>query len=117
MGEYITGIKIADANVSAKAISIFRKYTNASMSEIKNKITSHEYVYSCETSETNDLRKVKKCYKELIAANINAELFETINGFTDPISLELLGNQIQTTREIEAEIDAQCELEANDSEF
>lgn len=112
MIEYITGIKMADAIVSAKAISIFRKYTNASMSDIKNKIVNHEYIFSCESSETSDLRKVKRCYNELIKAGLNAELFESSNGFTEQITPELLNNEIQTNCEIEAEIDAQCELEA-----
>lgn len=118
MDEYITGIKIADADISAKAICIFRKYTKISMSEIKSKIINHEYVFSCESFDTYALRKVMQCYNELITAYLNAELYETINGYTNQISVELLNNQIQTNCEIEAEVDAQCEIEADlDSKF
>lgn len=59
------GLKVKTPTSMAKCISILRKYTPVSMSEIKSAIESNEYILSCKYTNDSGIRKIRKCYDEL----------------------------------------------------
>ena len=112
MENFIIGIKIEDKIVTAKAIGIIRKYTNASMAVIKNNGSNFEYVIKCDTSDARGIQKIRKCHQELLSANIKSVIHETIDGIESNVSIEQLNNMVRTHIEILSEVNAECEEES-----
>lgn len=72
----IIGLKINTNLVTAKSISIIRKYAPLSIAEIRNRIASNEYILSYDYTDDAGLSILIKCFNELSSANIDAELYE-----------------------------------------
>lgn len=91
------GLKITNVPSWANCISIMRKYSSSSIAEIKNCIENHEYILLSPSVNTSGIKKIRKCYDELIKNNISAEIYERYE--TDElISRQLLSNLIESHR-------------------
>jgi len=89
------GLKITYVPSLAKCISIMRKYSSASMSEIRKHIENSEYILLSESINTSGIKKIRKCYDELLKNDISAEIYERYE--TDElISRQLLSNLIES---------------------
>lgn len=96
----IAGIKLKERSMNAKVISILRKYTNDSISNIKNHILRNEYIFSCNYIE--DEKKLKKlilCHDELAKNNFEVDVY--FGGKKEDI--QVLKNWFQTSQEISDE--------------
>ena len=70
------GIKVKNTNQIAYCVKVFRKYTEMPLTEIKEKINNNVFVYECRYVDGEGIKKIISIYKEIISANIEAELFE-----------------------------------------
>ena len=100
-------LKITKYDSIAKCVSILRKYTSASMGEIKSAIESNDFVYHSKHVSHPGVKKLAKCYDELTAAGIEVEIYEL--GLLT--SREIIGNLIQSHKQTEKEVEEQIELE------
>ena len=100
-------LKITKYDSIAKCVSILRKYTSASMGEIKSAIESKDFVYHSKHVSHPGVKKLAKCYDELTAAGIEVEIYE-LGMIT---SREIIGNLIQSHKQTEKEVEEQIELE------
>ncbi len=107
------GIKIVSYSNIAAVVKILRGFTTKSISEIKSAIENKEYVFEGSSYEDVDLEKLVDCYKKLEMADIDSELYEDGR----MISPEILLNFQQRNAEIQNEIDAETELELNDTDL
>ncbi len=109
--EYKTGevgLKIKSASSMAKCIAILRKYNPVSMAEIKNAIETGEYVLTCSYISHPGIRKIRKCYDELVKSGQEVEIYEHDRLTTR----ELISNLIASHRKTEREVREQMEEEA-----
>ena len=104
------GLIIKSTNSVAKCISLIRKYRPVAMSEIKGDIENGRYVYSCKYSSTSGVRKVRRCYDELVKAGASVEIYE----HGDLTTREFLSNLVDTYHQIEEETDAIIDAEVNE---
>ena len=107
------GIKVVSYSNIAAVVKILRGFTTKSIPEIKCAIENKEYVFEGSSYEDEDLEKLVDCYKKLEMAEIDSELYED----GKMISLELLMNLQQRNYEIQNEIDAETELELDDTDL
>ena len=70
------GIKIVDKNKMIKCIKIIREYSNLSMSEIKEKIISDDYVLEGSYVNEKDILMILKLNSQLLKNGIQTELYE-----------------------------------------
>lgn len=98
------GLKITNTPSWSKCISIMRKYKDASIAEIKTTIEAGQYILYYETTDTNGIRKIKKCYDELQKNGISVELYERDELMTRQILCNLITSHRITKREVESEI-------------
>ena len=70
------GIKIQGNFISAKMIKIIRTEISTSISDIKNKIISNEYLYECDATDEEGLLLIIKLYNNLTSNGIFCELYE-----------------------------------------
>ena len=109
------GLIVKKPGNMAKCISILRKYTKTSIAEIKNAIDSGHYVFGCEYTSTPGIRKVRRCYDELIKNGATVEIYEDV----ELTSRKFISNLIESYQEIEQEtqdmIDTEVESEGNDN--
>ena len=110
------GLVIKSADSTAKLISIIRKYNHVSMAEIKKSIESGDFVFDCDYTSDSGIRKVRRCYDELVKAGAIVEIYED----GDLTTREFISNLIDTYQEIEEEtqemIDAEVAAEGGDEE-
>ena len=97
------GIKCIQNNISPSAIMIIRKYYNneISISEIKEKIETNNYIYVCDYIDGNEIKKILQLYNELKKENIQCELYEHDTKTTQ----DFLNNLIETYDEIDEEME------------
>lgn len=107
------GIKVVSCNNIAAVVKILRGFTTKSISEIKNAIENKEYVFVGSSYIDEELEKLVDCYKKLKDADIYSEVYEDGR----KISLEILLNLLQRNYEIQNEIDAETELELDDTDL
>ena len=106
------GLVIKSADSTAKLISIIRKYNPVSMAEIKKSIEHGDFVFDCDYTSDSGIRKVRRCYDELVKAGA------IVDG--DLTTREFISNLIDTYQEIEEEtqemIDVEVAAEGGDEE-
>lgn len=105
-------LKIVAYESIAKCISILRKYTSASMREIKKAIESNDFVYSSEHVSHPGVKKLARCYDELTAAGATVEIYEL--GILS--SREIIANLIESHQQTEREVEEDIERELAESE-
>ena len=107
------GLKINSSSTpNAKCIKIIRKYNPSSIAEIIKTINNNDYILVCSAIDTSNIKKIKRCYKELTKNGIAAQLYD----FDEPTSLELISNLINTHAAIDLEVQAQIDAEVKDKE-
>lgn len=110
------GIKIKTTPSIAKSILIIRNYTPASIAEIKTAIESNEYVLTCRYTSHPGIRKIKKCYDELVNAGNEVEIYEHDRLASRELLLNLMASHRQTDREVQAQVDAEVAAEEDNEE-
>ncbi len=110
------GIKIKKTTSIAKSISIIRKYNPISMAEIKTAIESNEYVLTCRYTSHPGIRKIKKCYDELVNAGNEVEIYEHDRLAHGELLSNLIASHCQTDREVKAQVDAEIATKGGDDE-
>ena len=98
-------LKIVAYDSIAKCISILRKYTSASMGEIKEAIESNDFVYSSEHISHPGVKRLAKCYDELTAAGVTVEIYELGMLCSRDIIDNLIESHAQTEREVDEDIE------------
>lgn len=98
------GIKIKSNNKIAKCISSMRKYTNLSISEIKDKIMNNEYVMLCGYTDEDGIKNIVKAYKEITTLGVDAVIYEHERVTTVEFLMNLIGMYGDIERDIQ-EID------------
>ncbi len=110
------GLVVKSVSSMAKCISIIRKYNPISMAEIRNAIDNGQFVFYCKYTSDSGIRKVRRCYDELVKSGAVVEIYED----GDLTTREFISNLVDTYREIEAEtevaIDAEVAEEGGDDE-
>ena len=106
------GLKVISSSPNATCIKIIRKYNHSSIAEIINKIKNNEYILVCSALDTNNIKKIRSCYKELEKNGITSELYD----FDKITTLELISNLINTHATIDLEVQAQVDAEVEDEE-
>ncbi|GLO68093.1 MULTISPECIES: hypothetical protein [Oceanobacillus] len=80
-----------DAN-EVKYISILRKNTNKSISEIKESLNNNDFILSYNLLKTDELLKMKKIVKLLLEAGAKVHIYEE----NREVSIEFLDNLIES---------------------
>ena len=62
----IVGIKLRKQVFNAKVAKTMRKYEDISISEIKNRIDSDSFLFSCDYIDAEGINKVISLYNELL---------------------------------------------------
>ncbi len=110
------GLIIKSTESTAKCISIIRKYNPVSIGEIKGAIEAGHFVFWCKYTSDSGIRKVRRCYDELVKSGAVVEIYED----GDLSTRELISNLIDTYKDIatetEAMIDAEVKKEGRDEE-
>ena len=104
------GIVIDQYPSVAAVVRIMRKYTNDSMMDIRNHMSRNEYVMSCDSIDTAEVRKLIKCIEELKKNKITVKIIER----GEEIELQYLKNWVRSSRESEIQVEAEAELEAGE---
>ncbi|SDB40108.1 hypothetical protein SAMN02910298_01959 [Pseudobutyrivibrio sp. YE44] len=95
------GIKVKTKDQITSCIKVLRSYTELSMGEIKQLISSDDYVYECRFVDGKGIKKIISICNDLNAVNVETEIFE--HGRTT--NIEFLMNLVNTYSEIEADVD------------
>jgi len=103
-------IKIEPPCVSAKCISIVRKYCQLSIADIKNTITEGQAVLIVEYTDEDGLSKIIDCYNSLTDSGISAQLYE----HDRPTTISLMLNLLQMYKEISDQVDEEIEAETKE---
>ena len=101
------GIKIKTKEQVAVIIKVLRKYTELSMGEIKDKISTGKYVYECRFVDGEGITVIKSIYRELSDADVETEIYE--HGRLT--NIEFLENLLNRYSEIDEEIDRMLDEE------
>ena len=105
------GLKVKGYKSLANCISIIRKYRSGSMGEIKTAVQNDEYVLLFDYDDSDGVKKIISCCKELRRAQVDVQLYEMDD---EPTTLKFMENLNDTYDEIDAEVDAEMENEADD---
>lgn len=106
------GIKVNRNAPLAKVAPIIRKYRPLSISDIKEKINTGEYIISCEYTDDIELNNILHCYRQLQSIGVSASLFEHDRA----CDFQLLKNLSSTYKEISEMIDKEIEQELKQEE-
>ena len=90
-------IQIEQDTNEVKYISILRKNTNKSISEIKELLNNNDFILSYNLLETDELLKMKKIVSLLLEAGAKINIFED----NRKVSIEFLDNLIESHLDIE----------------
>ncbi len=104
------GIVIEKYPSIAIVVKVIRKYTNDSISEIKNHVEKGEYVLSCEPFDCDGIKMLIRCANELKKNKITVKFYEG----DQEESLQYFKNLVHSYRTTEIETEAEMELEAGD---
>ncbi|MER2259190.1 MAG: hypothetical protein ABS945_11325 [Priestia megaterium] len=85
-------IKIEKDADEVKYISILRKNTNKSISEIKELLNNNDFILSYNLFEIDELLEMKKIVSLLLAANAKVHMYEEKR----EVSIEFLDNLIES---------------------
>lgn len=110
------GLKIASTTSMATCVSIIRKYNPVSMAEIKDIIDSNKYVLTSSVIDDSGMKKIKKCYDELIRSGATVEIYERDEIITPELVSNIINTNLQINLEVQAQIDAEVAAEEADSE-
>ncbi len=110
------GLVIKSADSVAKCISIIRKYNPISMSEIKTAIERKAFVFDSDYTNDSGVRKVRRCYDELVKAGAIVEIYEDGDLTTREFISNLLNSYREIDKEIQNQIDAEVVAECSDEE-
>ena len=102
------GLIVKSADSLAQCISIIRIYNPIPIVEIKSAIKLGQFVFSCDYTSDSGIRKLRRCYDELVKAGAVVEIYED----GDLTTREFISNLLETYHEIEAETEASIEEEA-----
>lgn len=105
-------LKVKTYESLSKALIILRKYRkNTAMGDIKQAIENNGKILECDYLSTSGLKRIAKCYDELAKAGIICDIFDEEDML---ISREILGNQIHSYQQTDADIQAQIDMETSD---
>ena len=107
------GIKIETYSNIAAVVKALRGYSAMSISEIKAAVEKKDYVCTGSSYDDGDLEKLIDCYKKITQAGIEAGIYEE----GEPVSLDLLLNLRERNSRISNEIEAEMELELDDTDI
>ncbi|MFE4525211.1 hypothetical protein ACFRCQ_24400 [Cytobacillus firmus] len=85
-------IKIEKDTNEVKYISLLRKNTKKSISEIKELLNNNEFILSCDLLEVDELLEMKKIVNLLLKAGAKVHIFEE----NREVSIEFLDNLIES---------------------
>jgi len=104
MTQLIIGLKIDEYKSLAVCAKIVRQYQDYSISELKKRIDSHNYVlcYSC--TDDVGVKTVIKCYDSLTAAGVKVSVYELDHRTT---TIEKVRNRDRMYDDISSEIDTE----------
>ncbi len=105
------GLVVKSTDSIAKCISIIRKYNPVSIGEIKNAIDSGQFVFYCKYTSDSGIRKVRRCYDELVKTGATVEIYED----GDLTTREFISNLVDTYKEIADETDAIIDAEVSEN--
>lgn len=103
------GLVVKSATSVANCISIIRKYNPISIADIKKAMDTAQFVFDCEYTDDSGVRKVRRCYDELVKSGATVEIYAD----SFPSSREFLSNLLGTYREIADETQAMIDEEVN----
>lgn len=106
MMDLIIGLKVDSYKSLAACAKIIRQFENYSLSELKTRIENHNYVLCYDSADDIGVKKVIRCYDQLIDAGAKVSLYELDHR---PTTIELVRNLDQMYDEIGAEIEAEEE--------
>ncbi|MGN0045807.1 MAG: hypothetical protein ACI37P_00580 [Eggerthellaceae bacterium] len=95
--EIAIGIKLASREVPAKACMTIKKHTGLSLSEIKQRATSRNYIFQCPVSDDDGLHLINSLKEELKKLGVETELYEAEH----EVQSELFDNLEQLHKEID----------------
>ncbi len=107
------GIKVEKYSSIAAVVKVLRDYSSMSISDIKAAIEKNDYVYTGSSYEDGELEKIIDCYTRLTQSGTAVQLYEDGDG----ISFEILLNIQQRNYEISNEVEAEEELEQDDTDI
>lgn len=107
----ILGIKVKKYNSIAPCISTIRSFTSEPIGTVKSAIQNNEFVYTCDKTDYDGLNNMVKLYEELKNAGNELELYED----DEPTTIELLHNLQESYAETACFIDAENELESEET--
>ena len=102
-------IKISKTAFSAQIVKIVRKYTDISISDMKNRINNQEFIMSCSHIDDKIIKQIIDLCRELRKEDIPCLLYENDRETT----CQYLENLLQWNKEIEEEIERENEREVN----
>ena len=95
MFEYRYGIKLKSTATDAAILKLLRKhFPNQSLSELRTKVQTHDYVFLSDMEKYNGERRMAKLLKEFDKAGIETELFEEHRYTPAPWQAELMSREI-----------------------
>ncbi len=101
------GLKIKTKYDIPSCIRILREYVGLSIGEIKEKISSGDYVFECPYTDEEGIRMITNIHKKLMLACIETEVYE--HGRLTTVTF--LENLLNTYSEIDADVDNMIERE------
>ena len=105
------GIKVKSQ--TAACIKVLRKHTELAVSQIKARIENGDFVYECDYVDTDGIQKAVSLYNALCEIGVEAQIFEQ----GEASDVVLLGNLLNSHKEIEAEIEKKIAAELGESEW
>ena len=86
------------------------------MAEIKNAIDAGHFVFDSDYIDDSGIRRVRRCYDELLKAGAKVEIYEDGNLTTREFISNLLGSYKEIAIETEAMIDAEVAAEGGEDD-
>ena len=94
------GIIIDTDSISAKMISVIKKYRKDSIAAIRSDVLNHRFVLSCNyISEVRKFKRLIKCYDELTKAGFKVDAYFA----GEKESIQVFRNWANTSDEISSE--------------
>ena len=108
MAESKAGIK-AD-RFTAGVAKLMRSYEEVSISEIKRRIESGEYLYECDFIDGKGVSRLLGLYEQLTAQGIGCTLFD----HGKPSDIQFLRNWVESCRGVAADTEIDMDREAEE---
>ena len=102
------GLKLSDTVFTAAIAKIIRKYQDLSISQIKQMVSNHQYVYECDIIRAGGIRTLLQFRKELSRAGIKSEPY--VEG--KMTNVEYLNNLLISYKHTEVQVEEEMEQEA-----